>query len=362
MTPTAARVIQPQVPATRRPPRVARWPYWSHRLHRPLGWLAVGVAALLALFVLLAGTGLTYQAIATAQDRRAYPPPGRLVDVGGHRLHLSCVGQGSPAVVMEAGFGRTSLDWSLAQPALGATTQVCAYDRAGLGWSDPGPAPRTSEQVAAELHTLLAAAGVAGPYVLAGHSVSGLHVRVYAARYPAEVAGLVLLDPLPVDWVAGLSPEARHALLPPAGQIRVLQGLATLGVARALGMEVPYPRDRLPPVIQRQIRAVSLRPSMAAATYEEARAIEGGIVHAASGSLPAAAPLVVLVRGQVAGPADEDAAGKADAAALVGRSHNASLVVAAGSGHYINLDRPDLVVSAVQQVVQAARTGQRLAP
>lgn len=123
-------------------------------------------------------------------SRPAAPPPiGRLVDIGGYRLHLACQGKGSPTVVMEAAIGETGLLWSLVQPAVAQTTRACVYDRAGLGWSDPSPSPRTAAVMVEELHTLLATAEVPGPYVLVGHSFGGLLVRLHAARYPQEVAG-----------------------------------------------------------------------------------------------------------------------------------------------------------------------------
>ena len=138
--------------------------------------------------------GLSYQAIASALDASHYPPPGKLVDVGGYRLHINCTGTGSPTVILDAGLGGTSLDWSKIQPAVARFTRVCSYDRAGYGWSESGPGPRTSQQIVKELHLLLAHAQINGPYVLVGHSVGGLNMRLYAYRYPAEVAGMVLLD------------------------------------------------------------------------------------------------------------------------------------------------------------------------
>src|SRR5690349_15455065 len=129
------------------------------------------LAAVAGLLVVLGLVGASYEAIAATGDARRYPAPGQLVDVGGYRLHIQCVGTGSPTVVLDAGLGGSSLDWSLVQAAIGQTTRVCAYDRAGMGWSESGPAPRTPAQIAGELHTLLGNAGIAGPYVLVAHSL-----------------------------------------------------------------------------------------------------------------------------------------------------------------------------------------------
>ncbi len=134
------------------------------------------------LIVLLVGAGLLYQGIASAHDASSYPPPGKLIDVGGYRLHLYCTGAGrpgSPTVILEEGFGATSLGWSKVQPGVTSFTRVCSYDRAGFGWSDTGPLPRTAGRMITELHTLLARAGVPGPYVLVGHSFGGLIMRLY---------------------------------------------------------------------------------------------------------------------------------------------------------------------------------------
>jgi len=138
-------------------------PQPQRRRNRWLLWTVRTLLGLLALIVLLAASGATYEAIMRAGDAKRYPPPGQLVDVGGHRLHVYCVGQGSPTVVLDAGLGAFSLDWGAVQPQIATTTRVSAYDRAGLGWSEPGPRPRSPEQFADELHTLLTNAGVEGP-------------------------------------------------------------------------------------------------------------------------------------------------------------------------------------------------------
>src|SRR5688500_4633460 len=130
---------------------------------RILRRVVLGLGGVFTLIASLALAGAAYEAIASRGDARAYPPPGQVVDVGGYRLHLHCVGTGSPTVVLDAGLGGSSLDWSLVQPEIGQTTRVCAYDRAGMGWSDSSPQPRTPGVIARELHTLLTNAGIEGP-------------------------------------------------------------------------------------------------------------------------------------------------------------------------------------------------------
>lgn len=124
--------------------------------------------------IVLTVAGAIYESVAESFDTKANPPPGRLVDIGGYRLHLYCTGSGSPTVVIESGWGDYSPAWGWVQPEVAKTTRVCTYDRAGMGWSDPSSDPRTAREFAKELHTLLANAGEPGPYILAGHSLGGL--------------------------------------------------------------------------------------------------------------------------------------------------------------------------------------------
>jgi pimeloyl-ACP methyl ester carboxylesterase len=168
---------------------------WSRRavLYPIFGLMVVG------------GLGGAYETVREAQDRASYAAPGDLVDVGGHRLHIDCTGTGSPTVVLEAGLGEPSTimaGWIA--PAVSPTTRVCVYDRAGKGWSDPGPEDADPLAVVTDLHTLLERHGEAGPFVLAGHSSGGVYVQAYAATYPDDVAGLVLLDSQPRTALADL--------------------------------------------------------------------------------------------------------------------------------------------------------------
>lgn len=203
-----------------RPPR--RW-------LRRLMWTGLGLAVLLA-------TGTVYQAVSAAADARAFPPPGRMVDVGGHRLHLHCTGEGRPTVVLETGANGMSSGWAWVQPEVAKTTRVCSYDRAGTAWSEPGQAPHDAAHVAGQLHTLLANAGESGPFVLVGHSLGGLFVRVYADRYPGEAAGMVLLDASHPDQMQRLPESARKQFELGMKVMALGPALIQVGLIRATGI------------------------------------------------------------------------------------------------------------------------------
>jgi pimeloyl-ACP methyl ester carboxylesterase len=150
--------------------------------------------AALALAVLLALAGATYQGVTTSLERRRYPHPGRLIDVGGHQLQIHCTGRGTPVVVLEAPAAGLSASWSRAQAALEGLTRVCSYDRAGLGWSERGDGPFDPGRVPLELQTLLAGAGEKPPFLVAGAGIGAAFARAFAVRFPATVRGVVLLD------------------------------------------------------------------------------------------------------------------------------------------------------------------------
>ena len=148
-------------------------------------------------------------------------PPGRVVDIDGARLHINCTGTAEPAVILEAGLPGSSLDWTLTQPEVGKLTRVCSYDRAGFGWSSLRKQPRTGNQIAEDLHALLAAAGVPSPYVLVGHSMGGVYVRMFASKYPDQVIGMVLVDPISEDFATFGTPNIHsywQPKLPPPQQ------------------------------------------------------------------------------------------------------------------------------------------------
>jgi pimeloyl-ACP methyl ester carboxylesterase len=333
----------------------------KNRIWRVTGSILLGLAALI---ILLTATGATYEAIMAAGDDKRYPARGQLVDVGGHRLHVNCVGEGSPTVLLAAGHGGFSLDWSLVQPQLAATTRVCAYDRAGYGWSDPSPQSPTPRQIADELHTLLANARIAGPYVLVGHSAAGKHVRLYAQLHPQDVAGIVLVDARHESVDANLAPKELAA-----ERKRELRFQRTLWVTARIGLVRPFwaaawPKiwpttENLTPETRTEIGVLQARSQQVKTVLSEgASRSDNNAQLAAAGSL-GNVPVVVLAAGQLVAqnpawlPAQEQ---------MARLSSNSRLVIVDDSGHYIHWDRPTVVADAINQVVQATRMDLQLKP
>src|SRR5215217_6700371 len=195
-------------------------------------WVGRVFLALVGLIVLLLLVGLVYQFIATRLAYRNYPAPGEIVSVSGHDMQIYCTGsaRGGPTVVMDSGLGGGLLDWQTVQPKVAKFARVCSYDRSGLGWSESGPKPRTSPQIVEELHTLLENAGVGCPYVLVGHSFGGANAQLYAAEYPKEVAGIVLVDSTPDLRV--FDKDLRDAAAPSAPSPLMLKVVVALGIDR----------------------------------------------------------------------------------------------------------------------------------
>jgi pimeloyl-ACP methyl ester carboxylesterase len=176
-----------------------------------------GIALLtLAIAVLLAMSGIFYQAIKAREDARRFHEQGKMVDVGGYKLNIDCTGKGSPTVVLESGLEVPAKGWHLVQPGIAGFTRVCSYDRAGYGWSDPGPMPRKLSQIALELHALLQNAGEKPPYILVGHSFGKNSVLLYNKLFPNDVAGMVLAEGgpdklrLPASIMALSKADLRH--------------------------------------------------------------------------------------------------------------------------------------------------------
>jgi pimeloyl-ACP methyl ester carboxylesterase len=313
------------------------------------------VTAALVFLVVLACAGGIYEAIASRRDRTLFHPPGRLVDVGGYRLHLYCVGAGSPTVLLEAGGGNPWLAWYKVQPGVAQFARVCSYDRAGLGWSDPSPQPPTAKEIASELHTLLGNAGVTGPYVLVGHSLGGMYVRMFQSRYPAEVVGLVLVDSSHPDQDARFPPEARKLSALSGKVLSAMQFLRPFGVLRLLAARA------VPPEVRPEYTAVLCRPQFLAAVRAEAAAVEENSAEVrplgSLGDLPLAVlshdPDKVRFPGNLTEPVNR--AWDEMQTELSRLSTRGSHEVVKGAGHDIELDAPDAVVSAIRRVFDQAR-------
>lgn len=321
-----------------------------------LMWIVRGLMTILALLLLAALAGATYENVMASEDATRYPPPGRLVDVGGHRLHLHCMGEGSPTVVLEAGWGGFSIDWSLVQPTLAKRARVCAYDRAGIGWSDAGPLPRTPQQIAAELYVLLRNAGENAPYVLVAHSLGGRYVRMFADQHPDEVAGLVLVDARHEQHDQTMTAEQRSQI---EAQLSATDWfgdvLKHLGIMRLFGTTIygaTIPElKRLPAETSQMMIVMGMRqtPEMVAVSRNEMVEREANDAQLAAATL-GDRPIHVLASSVSAAG---DATWMAGQEAQAGLSRNSSLIVVEG-GHYLHLDAPDDVTRHILEVVAAS--------
>jgi pimeloyl-ACP methyl ester carboxylesterase len=319
----------------------------------------IGKALLWAVVALLACAliGAVYQAIATKLDERAYPPPGKLVDVGRHRLHIHCLGEGSPTVILEAANGGMSAHWVRVQQQVARATRVCAYDRAGLGWSESGPEPRDAGQISSELHTLLTnAAGIEGPYVLVGHSYGGLYARMYAARYSEEVAGVVLVDSSHPEQFTR-SPQGR-ATYEQARRLTAVAALSSrLGLIRLFDV---FPAPSGSPAQQRaQVEASLSSTRHLVATAEEFSATSRTSAQVRAKRGLGDKPLAVISAGQQSAGWFEL---QEELAALSSNSIN-RVVDGATHESLLSEKRDARVTSAViVEVVEAVRNDQLLTP
>jgi pimeloyl-ACP methyl ester carboxylesterase len=313
-------------------------------------WLVYPLLTVLA----LASIGGGYETVRESIDATAYPPPGQLIDVGGHRLHLNCTGSGSPTVVLEPGLGEVSSAMGWIAPVVARDTRVCVYDRAGRGWSDPADGPQDAVQTITDLHTLLDQAHIPGPYVLAGHSFGGLYILTFAATYPDQVAGMVLLDstaPAP-----GPVPPTKAGSYDLVGRISaLLPAVAHLGAAHLIGDSY----DSLPARSRDEARAtVSTAHSVksfineffegSTATHQAASLVDFG-----------SKPLIVVTAGR-----GHDASWLAAQDKLATLSTNSRHQIVADATHVsLVLDQTDAAAAsqAIRDVVAAVRTSGPLA-
>jgi pimeloyl-ACP methyl ester carboxylesterase len=318
-------------------------------------WLRYLLTGFLSFLIALVCAGAIYEGIHSHRDRLRFHPPGRLVDVGGYRLHLYCTGEGSPAVILEAGGGNPWLSWYKVQPRVAPFTRVCSYDRAGLGWSEPSPKPRTTKVIAEELHTLLHNAGVKGPLLLVGHSLGGLHVRMFASQYPSEVVGMVLVDSSHPDQDDRFPPKAKKLAGATKYVIRAMQITLPIGLPRLLASR------SVPNEVRPEFCAVFCRPQFIAAVRAEAAAQDESSAQVRTLGTLGNTPLVVLSHDpdKMNFPADltEPVNREWDKMQeeLAHLSVNGSHLVVKGSGHDIQIERPEAVVDAIRKVLSQTK-------
>lgn len=326
----------------------------------PHSWLRRIVLVVLVFVLALAAAGVIYENISEARDRRFNPMDGRRFDVGGYKMHIACTGQGSPAVILESGLGDTYASWRKVQPQIAKFTRVCSYDRAGLGYSDSSSQPRTSKVIAGELHTLLQAAGIPPPYVLVGHLTGGYDVRLYASLYRNEVAGMVLVDASHPDQENRFPPELKGMEGSWQREAEFLEYTMPFGIPRLLDLCDEEPVQR----------AAECNWHSAREAVAELKSFpESAAQTAATGTL-GDMPLAVLSHDpdKLSGDLPADLAKPTNDAwekmqEELGRlSTRGTQVIAKNSSHYIQIDRPDVVIEAVRNVVDQARALQPASP
>ena len=314
--------------------------------------IAGGAALVMTLLVLILIGSFVARAISVRRAERDFPAPGRLVETGGRLSHIHCTGTGSPTVLLESGLdARGSWSWEGIRDELSRHSRVCAYDRAGIVWSEPREGPRDADRIAAELRALLVAAGEEPPYVMVGHSLGGVLVRVYDDHYPGEAAGFVLVDASHPEQDARFPPEFRERIASAGSEPRWL--FRIVAPFRILTGERPTPRTAywwrsFPEGVLGEVAAAD-------AIFERA---------ARTGSL-GDRPLVVLTASVL--PAMPGISAEGNAAMrhvllelqeeLASLSTNADHRIVEGAGHYVHQDRPEIAVAAIRDVLAAVRNG-----
>jgi pimeloyl-ACP methyl ester carboxylesterase len=309
-------------------------------------------------------------AVLTLVPQSSPPKPvGRLIDLGGHRLHLNCTGRGAPTVVVETGLGDFSFDWILVQRQVERVTRICTYDRGGYAWSEPGPRPRTFAQLNLELHEALQRAGERGPFVLVGQSFGGGVIRAYARGYPQDVAGLVFVDIVAEDQYIPMGPHAGRirdgakGIAIPAPHLDLRDGDTTSSAASRpsqVTLEAPY--DRLPETEQRLHAWAAGLPSLEAA--EDSQREWSAEYFAAWSSDEGARslgdrPLIVLTRAHggygnnLDVPAEEMERVRLESQRALARLSSRGSQQIVNSGHNMHLEAPAVVAEAIAQVVAA---------
>ena len=301
---------------------------------------------LLAEFILavtLATVGAIYEWRSEERENKLHPPPGKLIDVGGYRLHLYCTGDAGPTVVLDYGLGGSYLDWYLVQPEVAQFARVCSWDRSGYGWSERSPRRQVPSLIAEELHTLLEKAGEKPPFILVGHSLGAFDVRMYAHRYPEQVAGIVLVDGAVPEEDVPFTWRSRW-------QLKLLQYTAPFGLPRWRRWCTGGPE-----AIRPMKQAFSCRSKVFRAYYEQWAAYPQSADEVRKLGSLGDLPLVVIARDpkRNAKPDGSVPAHEQDwqqqQQQLVRLSTRSTYIIAQGSSHSVPLDRPDVVVEAIRK-------------
>jgi len=340
----------------------------KHILKRTLQGAAV-------LVVLLAVAGVTYELIGEHLDARRFPQQGVSIRLGPEfanvSLNLDCSGPAGsklPTVILDSGLGVPAVGWELVQREVARFTRVCSYDRAGYGWSSASPLPRTSLQIVKELHALLAAAGVSGPFVMVGHSFGGYDVRIYTSQYPQDVVGMVLVDASHEDQVGRLPPALRAMMKPPSdASVAFAHVLFYLGLTRALSSASIAPE--LPREFVEKLLSLQRSPKFAAASMAEFRLFEESSAQVRAAGNLGDRPLIVLTAGKAAAAAghkngvtqrdlDEQHRIWTDElqVQLSHLSTDSKRIIVRDSGHLIPFEKPDAVTAAIREVCEAVTT------
>jgi pimeloyl-ACP methyl ester carboxylesterase len=330
-------------------------------------WIKRIGLVLIALIVLLIVTGSIYEFLGRRRAAHEFPPPGRLVDIGGRRIQLDCRGAGKPTVVLEAGLDiNGSLAWALVHDSIAATTRTCAYSRAGIMWSDPRPGPVDGTTVAEDLHAALEKANEPGPYVMVGHSLGGPYIMTFTKHYGADVAGLVFVDASHPDQVARFK-QVVDMPEPSSTPMKVVAALAWTGLVRAM-----LPADMMSPKQPKEAVAAmsAYAPTSLGNELKEAAALDRTFAEAGTfrtlGDRPivvltANAPMAESVRKSLKISQEKSEEFQAvwrklhdEEASWSSRSRHQ---LVADATHYIQIDRPDVVIEAVRSVVEQVRGG-----
>ncbi len=317
-------------------------------------WLVSAVSGVSVLI----GLGIFYQSLGEKKDKKRFPPPGRLYDVGGFRLHAICQGEGTPTVILEAGLSCTHLDWSRVMPEIAPKTQVFAYDRGGYAWSDPCPKPRNGLKMVGELHTLLQKAGVSGSIILVGHSYGGLLVRLYASQYPEDVAGIVLVDGSPEDQrthfpkTKSWQKRIREDIMWQIYRLRPI--LARIGFIRLRNQPNGY-IDALPEEVKPVATALGLGSRAYDWLWTEEPSINATNSEVRSSNLPDYVRTTILVAGKSIPIEEYQNIWLRLQKEQSQKMPNCAYEIVEESGHFIHLEKPERVIEAILQMVDKIR-------